>query len=91
MTKRYAQILKNKVHWIGELKVLPTDKAAGEFIDITGEDPVPKEGWLCRHGIFSKPPSIKYIDVRKLTQHEVNFLILRKLGYRMMKLPPVAI
>ena len=79
----YAQIIRGKVHWIGKPKVLPEDKGGGLFIDLTDVEPKPKCGWLYSAGdkTFREPILKTSIDVKTLSQHEVNEMILRKLGY----------
>jgi len=55
---KYAQILPGteKVHWIGEYAQAPNFHAdAGQFINIDGVNPEPKEGWDYISGQFLSP------------------------------------
>jgi len=43
---KYAQILNDKVHWIGEYDTPPEfNESVGLFIDVTELEEQPKEGW----------------------------------------------
>lgn len=51
--KKYAQIIKKKVHHILDCKKLPPFHPSIEMVEITGLDPMPQEGWLYDGEIFS--------------------------------------
>jgi len=55
----YAQLLpgaEDKVFWIGDYAEAPNFHAdAGTFVEITGMDPMPQEGWDHDNGSFLSP------------------------------------
>lgn len=63
--KKFAQIIKNRVHYIIECEKLPLFHPSIVFIDITDENPIPSEGDLYVNGSFS-PNDGKVDAIREL-------------------------
>ena len=67
---KYAQILNNKVHWIGEYETVPHFNAnVGIFIDITDLTEQPKENWDYIDGNF-----IDSVVLRKSVYTKAEFI-----------------
>ena len=51
--KKYAQIIKGRVYWIGDFEKLPPLHPSIEMVEVTGADPMPQEGWLYANETFA--------------------------------------
>ena len=85
---KYAQILNEKVHWVGNYDKKPNfHPKAGKFIDITDLETQPKEGWEYENKSFIQPiiaavevKEVVKIKVDTLTDKEFKKLVLEKIG-----------
>ena len=50
---KYAEILKDRVRYIGEAPKLPEFRLPLFAVDLTGVSPLPQEGWLYDSGVFT--------------------------------------
>lgn len=75
---KYAQILNNKVHWIGEYDKEPKfHKKAGDFIDITDLAEQPEEGWDY-DGEFIAPAVVEEVEAAKAEKIKVADLTVNE-------------
>ena len=85
---KYAQILNEKVHWVGNYDKKPNfHPKAGKFIDITDLETQPKEGWEYENESFIQPiiaavevKEVVKIKVESLSVNEKWKILFEKLG-----------
>ena len=65
---KYAEILNNRVRFIGEAPTIPEFRPPLFAVDLTDVSPIPKEGWIYKDGAFilaeklSAPPPPESMD-----------------------------
>ena len=76
---KFAEILNNRVRFIGEAPKLPEFRAPLFAVDLTNIFPVPKEGWIYKDGSFTEAEKLPPPPPPESLESKVD-RILDKLG-----------
>lgn len=79
--KKYAQLNKqNKIHHILEIENLPPFHPSIKFVEITGMDPMPQEGWNYNQatGEFVAPDENEVLPLQEV---EKVTLLMKTIAY----------